>query len=89
MTFKETVFAVVRKIPEGQTLSYKEVATLAKSPRAYRAVGNFLKTNQDPEIPCHRVIRSNGEPGGYNRGELFKREKLVQEGALKEVLWKG
>lgn len=63
-TFKEKVLEVVVAIPAGQTLSYKEVAERAGSPRAYRAVGNILNKNYDPRIPCHRVIRSNGSLGG-------------------------
>lgn len=80
--FKEKVFDVVRKIPKGESLTYKQVATMAGSPNASRAVGNILKTNFDPEIPCHRVIRSDGKIGGYNRGEENKKELLKKEGAL-------
>ena len=69
----------MRKIPEGKTLTYKEVALLAGSPRAYRAVGNILNQNYDPQIPCHRVIRSDGKFGGYNRGAELKKEKLQRE----------
>ena len=83
MNFKQKVLEVVRKIPKGKTLTYKEVATLAGNPKAYRAVGNILNKNYDPEIPCHRVIRSDGKLGGYNRGEKMKKEKLEKEGALR------
>ena len=82
MTFRESVFKVVRQIPKGKTLTYKEVAKKAGSPNAYRAVGNALNTNYDPKIPCHRVIRSNGEVGGYNRGSMKKEIKLKKEKAL-------
>ena len=82
MTFRESVFKVVRQIPRGKTLTYKEVAKKAGSPNAYRAVGNALNTNYDPKIPCHRVIRSNGEVGGYNRGSMKKEIKLKKEKAL-------
>lgn len=77
--FKEKVFEVVRNISPGTVLTYKKVALLAGSPRAYRAVGNILNTNYDPEIPCHRVIRSDGKAGGYNRGEGVKKEILMEE----------
>ena len=79
--FKEKVFEVVRKIPKGKTATYKEVAVLAgRPPRFARAVGNVLSKNFNPKIPCHRVIRSNGKIGGYNRGMdkkilLLKKEK--------------
>lgn len=79
-TFSERVFNVVRKIPKGKTLTYGEVAKRAGSPRAYRAVGNILSTNYDPKIFCHRVIRSDGKPGGYNRGAFKKISRLKREG---------
>lgn len=83
MTFKEKVFAVVRKIPKGKVLTYKEVAKLAGSPGASRVVGSILKTNFNPDIPCHRVIRSDGKIGNYNRGgAVQKRTLLVNEGAI-------
>jgi O-6-methylguanine DNA methyltransferase len=81
--FKEKVFAIVKRIPEGSVLTYKQVAEKAGSPRAFRAVGSVLKTNFDPTIPCHRVIRSDGKTGEYNRGAAQKRELLKREGALR------
>jgi O-6-methylguanine DNA methyltransferase len=80
--FKEKVFEVVKKIPKGKTLTYKEVAKKAGSPNASRAVGSILKTNYDPKIPCHRVIRSDGVAGEYNRGHANKIKLLKKEGAL-------
>lgn len=82
-TFKEKVFDVVRKIPKGKTLTYKEVAKRAGSPNASRAVGSILKTNFSPDIPCHRVIRSDGIAGEYNRGMENKIKLLRKEGAIK------
>lgn len=86
MTFSQKVIKVVKKIHKGQTLSYKEVAKRAGSPKAFRAVGNILnKCGGMPEgIPCHRVIKSNGQVGGYAHGTKKKIEILKQEGALKE-----
>ncbi len=80
MPFKEKVFNIVSKIPRGKTLNYKQVAKLAGRPRAWRAVGNILNKNYDPKIPCHRVIRSDGRPGGYNRGARNKICLLKKEG---------
>ena len=76
--FKKRVESIVRDIPKGKTLSYKEVAELAGAPGAYRAVGNIMANNKDNSVPCHRVIKSNGDIGGYNglRGE---KEKLLRE----------
>ena len=79
-TFKEKVLSVVSGIPKGKVLSYKEVAKLAGRPNAYRAVGNILNKNYNSAIPCHRVVRSNGKPGGYNRGIMNKIKILKKEG---------
>jgi O-6-methylguanine DNA methyltransferase len=79
VSFKERVFEIVKKIKRGQTLSYKEVAKLAGNEKATRAVGAVLHTNYDPKIPCHRVIKSNGELGGYNRGVENKKNILRAE----------
>jgi len=82
-SFSEKVLFVVSKIPKGSTLTYKEVAIRASSPRAYRAVGNILNKNYDNKVPCHRVIRSDGQSGGYNRGAKEKRARLFSECALR------
>lgn len=79
-TFKQKVFAIVKKIPAGETLSYGEVARRAGNKKAARAVGTILKTNYDSAIPCHRVIRSDGALGGYNRGIPRKKNLLIKEG---------
>jgi len=78
--FQEKIYQVVKNIPAGKTLSYKEVAEKAGFPNAWRAVGNALNKNKNPKIPCHRVIRSDGKIGGYNQGikkkiALLKKEK--------------
>ena len=81
-TFKQKVFEVVMKIPRGKTMSYKEVARRAGNAKAARAVGKILKTNYDPKIPCHRVIKSDGTIGGYNRGIKQKAKLLKKEGVM-------
>ena len=79
MTFKERVVVVVWGIPAGSVMTYKEVAVAACSPKAYRAVGTILKTNYNPHVPCHRVIRSDGQLGSYNRGAELKKQLIAQE----------
>jgi O-6-methylguanine DNA methyltransferase len=74
-TFREKVRAIVAKIPEGKTMTYKEVATKAGNPNAARAVGAIMRKNFDAHIPCHRVIGSNGSMRGYNRGGV--EQKLI------------
>ena len=81
-SFKEKVLEVVAGIPKGQTLSYKQVATLAGSPGAYRAVGNIMNKNRNPNVPCHRVIKSDGSVGGYAHGANKKKIILKREGAI-------
>ncbi len=75
------MLAVVRRIPRGEVLSYKEVARRAGNARAARAVGSILHRNFNPRIPCHRVVRADGSLGGYNRGIAKKRALLREEGA--------
>ena len=83
MTFREKVLVVVRKIPKGKVMTYKQVAAKAGNSKAARAVGAIMRTNYDEGVPCHRVIRSDGSLGSYNRGgTLRKREILKKEGAL-------
>ncbi len=74
------VLSIVRNIPSGTVLTYKQVAQRAGRPKAYRAVGNVLNKNYDPKIPCHRVVRSDGTVGGYNRGSGLKHKILAREG---------
>ncbi|MFA5029210.1 MAG: MGMT family protein [Patescibacteria group bacterium] len=84
--FSKNIFKVVARIPPGRVLTYAQVASRAGRPLAYRAVGNILSQNHDPQIPCHRVIRSDGLAGGYNRGKRKKLELLKKEGVIKNKL---
>lgn len=81
-SFKEKVYNVVKRIPKGRILTYKQVARLAGSPKAFRAVGNILNKNYDSEIPCHRVVRTDGKIGGYNRGSKRKNDLLKAENMI-------
>jgi len=72
--FTRKVYKAVLSIPIGQVRTYKWVAKKAGKPRAYRAVGQILKNNPYPLIiPCHRVIKSDNEPGGYIFGRKGKK----------------
>jgi len=79
MTFRDKVLRIVSSIPAGSTMTYKQVAAQAGNSKASRAVGAILKTNYSPKIPCHRVIRSGGSLGGYNRGDSRKKRLLEKE----------
>jgi len=78
-SFTEKVYIAVKKIPRGETLTYKEVARRAGSPLAYRAVGNILSKNYDPKVPCHRVVGSDGKMHGYNRGGIKEKMKILKK----------
>ncbi len=82
-SFADKVKSIVKKIPKGRVLTYAQVASKAGSPGASRAVGTIMAKNLDLDIPCHRVIGSNGKIGNYNRGGTnVKRQLLIKEGAL-------
>lgn len=79
--FAKLVRDAVKQIPKGETRSYSEVAAAIGRPGAARAVGTIMKNNYDLEVPCHRVIKSDGTLGAYNRGgESKKRALLKAEG---------
>ena len=83
--FYRQVFAACLSIPKGQTRTYKWIAGEIGQPSAFRAVGNALAKNPfAPVVPCHRVIRCDGQIGGYSvRGgrkakrKLLKKEKIL------------
>lgn len=80
--FREKVLKIVRGIPAGRVMSYGEIARRAGNPLAARAVGAMMRANRDPSVPCHRVIRSDGDLGGFNRGRKEKEILLRKEGYL-------
>jgi O-6-methylguanine DNA methyltransferase len=83
-SFTEKVLKAVAKIPKGKTLTYAEVARRAEI-REHSAPSVRLCGNYDPAIPCHRVIRSDGSFGGYNRGgPAAKARTLRAEGAIEQ-----
>jgi methylated-DNA-[protein]-cysteine S-methyltransferase len=76
--FQRRVWEKLMAIPYGETRSYGEIAVDVGIPRGARAIGLANKTNFVPiVIPCHRVIRSNGDLGGYDSGVAIK-QKLLQ-----------
>lgn len=84
--FQKRVWAALKKIPYGETRSYKDIATSIKNPKAYRAVGTANGSNPISLIvPCHRVIAADGTIGGYGGGLSIKEKLLMleQTGKLK------
>ena len=79
--FREQVLRATARIPFGQVSTYREIATEAGSPNAYRAAGNALGSNPMPiVVPCHRVLHAGGGLGGYTGGLQRKRFLLGIEG---------
>jgi len=82
--FSNGVYQVVKKIPRGKVLTYKQVAIKLGNAKLARAVGNALNKNPYKSVPCHRIIRSDGRLGGYNRGKNEKIKLLKKEGYFKK-----
>jgi methylated-DNA-[protein]-cysteine S-methyltransferase len=78
-TFSSRAYAVVAKIQKGKTMTYKQVATKAGNPLAARSVGMLMSKNFNKKIPCHRVVRSDGKVGNYNRGGMERKLELLRE----------
>jgi len=78
--FQEAVWQELRKIPEGETRSYADIAAAIGKPKAVRAVGSANGANNVAVlIPCHRVVRSDGTMGGYAYGLEIKQSLLEKE----------
>jgi methylated-DNA-[protein]-cysteine S-methyltransferase len=77
------VLAATARVPFGRTTTYGALAERIGRPRASRAVGNALGSNPIPiVVPCHRVLRTGGDVGGYAGGPSRKRRLLTLEGSL-------
>lgn len=81
MSLREKVCDLVAKIPPGKVTTYGELARAVGRPGASRAIGQILNKNPNPIIvPCHRVVRSTGDIGGYAYGSKKKSKLLAKEG---------
>ncbi|MCB0328015.1 MAG: MGMT family protein [Bdellovibrionales bacterium] len=80
MNFEEQCYELLKKIPEGKVTTYKHLAKALGSNGA-RAVGNACRKNPNaPQVPCHRVVKSDGMLGGYAFGVDQKARLLRKEG---------
>ena len=79
--FQIKVWKEIAKIPYGETRTYKHLAESIGHPKSYRAVANACGKNPyAPYIPCHRVIRSDGNLGGYSaKGGVRKKRRMLEE----------
>lgn len=84
--FQQTVWEAARSIPPGETRSYMWLAQKVGNPRAVRAVASALGANPALLfVPCHRVLRSNGDLGGFSCGLEYKELLLQHEKAATSV----
>ena len=80
MSFQQKVWAITARIPRGRVMTYADVARRLKT-SGYRAVGGALHRNPyAPQVPCHRVVGSDGRLTGYAHGLPKKRRMLEEEG---------
>ena len=78
-SIKEIAYIILQLVPLGKVTTYKALARMLNT--SPRIIGRIMKENKELIIiPCHRVIRSNGELGGYSLGLQFKRKLLLLEG---------
>ena len=84
-SFQKKVWKELKKIPYGETRSYKEVALAIGHPQSARAVANACAKNPyAPSVPCHRVVRSDGNLGGYSaKGGIKKKGRTFNNGKPK------
>jgi methylated-DNA-[protein]-cysteine S-methyltransferase len=83
--FQKNVLLETIKVPKGTVITYKELARRIGKPKAYRAVGNALRANPfAPDVPCHRIVRSDNRTGGYSgREDSRKKAKLLRAEGFK------
>jgi methylated-DNA-[protein]-cysteine S-methyltransferase len=81
--FQKKCYEILKKLPQGCITTYADLAIAIGHKGAYRAVGSAMNKNPfAPKVPCHRVIKSNGDLGGYAFGDAKKIKRLHQEGIL-------
>ncbi len=79
-SFSQKCYSLLKRVPKGKVTTYKLIAKALRT-KAYRAVGNAMNKNPyAPAVPCHRVVKSNGEVGGFAHGTRKKIEMLKKEG---------
>lgn len=80
LTFNQKVKNLAKQIPIGKVATYGQIAKLAGSPGASRAVGMIMSKNDSPNtMPCHRVVASNGKLTGYAFGGLTKKKEILEQ----------
>jgi methylated-DNA-[protein]-cysteine S-methyltransferase len=87
--FSEKIYALLRTVPKGKVTTYKELAN-ALNTAAYRAVGQVMKNNPyAPSVPCHRVVSSSGEIGGFSGvttgPDIVRKKKMLESEGIRFI----
>ena len=98
-SFQTQCYEALKQVPSGKVISYSGLAEMVGRPKAHRAVGNAMNKNPfAPQVPCHRVVKSNGDLGGFGGGSRLKIKRLQEEGVkvldnkivdFESILFKG
>ena len=78
--FQSQCYEALKKVPKGKVITYSGLAAMIGRPKAHRAVGSAMNKNPfAPEVPCHRVVRSDGSLGGYSaEGGIERKRQLLE-----------
>ena len=81
--FQSDCYEALKKVPQGKVITYAGLARMIGRPKAHRAVGSAMNKNPyAPQVPCHRVVKSNGDLGGFATNIEVKIKRLQEEGVM-------
>mgnify|MGYP001283476795 FL=1 len=81
--FQSDCYEALKKVPKGKVITYAGLAIMIGRPKAHRAVGSAMNKNPyAPQVPCHRVVKSNGDLGGFATDIEVKIKRLQEEGVM-------
>ena len=81
--FQSDCYEALKKVPQGKVITYAGLARMIGRPKAHRAVGSAMNKNPyAPQVPCHRVVKSNGDLGGFATDIDVKIKRLQEEGVM-------
>ena len=81
--FQSDCYEALQKVPKGKVITYAGLARMIGRPKAHRAVGSAMNKNPyAPQVPCHRVVKSNGDLGGFATDIEVKIKRLQEEGVM-------
>ena len=81
--FQSECYEALKKVPKGKVITYAGLARMVGRPKAHRAVGSAMNKNPyAPQVPCHRLVKSNGDLGGFATDIKVKIKRLQKEGVV-------